>query len=178
MRLTKYKAWTELFDNRTGGEAKRKTLFKMSDSNSEILFEFKVFDDNIFAYGESINDKLYNGDIVEILLSKNKKDEYYEIEVNPDGLKYMAYITHSPQGINIEYLDLPIRVEHARTDYGWHANIAIDKQDLESLGVSKDSYFAIYRQDKEKEELMLYALFPTFSGSFHKPEYFQRFPVE
>ena len=54
MVLQKYKEWTALKENITGGEPLNQTLFKMNIKDDTFIFNFKVYDNNVLHLEKNI----------------------------------------------------------------------------------------------------------------------------
>lgn len=171
MVLQKYKEWTALKENITGGEPLNQTLFKMNIKDDTFIFNFKVYDNNIFTFGKKHNDNLYKGDIIEIILTLGSKNEYLEIEVNPENLRYTVIVKNIDKKLDIKKTNFPLISKVTKTPFGWELEIKIKLKDLYKIGFSNESYFAIYRQDFQ-DSLNLYALNPTYTVSFHEVDRF------
>ncbi len=126
------------------------------------------------------NAPLYEGDIVEILLTLGDKNRYLEVEVNPLGALYVAIVTNiDGQGdITVDFLkthDISYNVD-IKGDI-WTTEIILPIQWLESLGYQTDAYWNLLREDYDNQGNMhLSCISPTYAPSFHKTNAFIKVP--
>lgn len=168
----------ELYENVAGGDCDQQTLISYFKQDGKITFIFNCVEDTPIIFGNKDNDKLYKGDVVEIMLTLGNANRYLEVSVNPAELKYAAIVLN-PDGegsnLTIETLDdNPIETDMFATDIGYVAKIIIPIDWLKELGWRAEaSLINIYRQDFNAEgDLRLYALSPTKSATFHKVDAF------
>ena len=156
-----------------GLAVKNETDFSVSLENNTLKLLFVVHDDSIVSKGTAYNDKLYEGDTVEIFLTLGEKNRYLELEVNPDGIKYAGIVTNNGS-ISIEYLgECPFEAITKSFSNGWQTEMFIPLNNLYPLGFDKkNAYFNLFRQDFQSEKLNLYALSPTLKPTFHDVESF------
>ena len=161
-----------------GLAVKNETEFSVSFENDTLKLLFISYDRAIISKGKSYNDKLYEGDTVEIFLTLGRKNRYLELEVNPDGVKYAGIVTNDG-GINVEYLnECPFSAKTDRIEKGWQTEMIIPLKNLYPLGFKKENaYFNLYRQDFQGENLYLYALNPTLKDTFHYVESFIKLEI-
>ena len=70
----------KLVDNLTGKNIKPDTFVSYEIKDGKLIFNFEAYDSSLNSYSNIDNDKLYNGDVVEVFLDVG--DEfYYEFEV-------------------------------------------------------------------------------------------------
>jgi len=178
IRITDNLKTKELSENVAGGKCEQKTLVTYYRKDGKLIFVFSCEEVSPIVYGERDNDKLYKGDIVEVMITLGSLERYLEIEVNPANLKYAAIVGNPApdgSGIQLEILkEHPVETEITLTDDGYVAKILVPEAWLKELGWNKDdAYINFYRQDfSEVGELRLYALSPTRTASFHKPSVF------
>lgn len=129
------------------------------------------------------NEPLYEGDIVEILLSLGSRNRYLEVEVNQNGAIYLAVINNidGKGNIDVKMLDdaKGISAVVGLEDRLWTTDIAIPISVLNELGFDKNNVFVNFlREDfDEKGEMHLFAVSPTYCRSFHKPQAFISFNI-
>ncbi len=162
-----------LLDN-DGGAVKDATYFRMTLEDDSLKLLFICVCRDIISKGKTYNDKLYEGDTVELFITLSNRNRYLELEVNPDGVQYAAIVENDGQSLNITYLDeSPFESLTQRTDEGYRSSWDIPMSKLRTLGLNvNDAYFNVFRQDFEGEGLNLYALNPTMCATFHKTEKF------
>lgn len=168
-----------LLKDNYGGAPKKVTEARVAFSNDTLKLLFISFDRDIISQGSSYNDKLYEGDVVELFLTLGKKERYLELEVNPDGVQYAGIVENNGKGIKIHMLDKsPFSSEVYKTDTGWRSEWEIPLKGLEALGFERNNaYYNLYRQDFEGEKLNLYALNPTMKETFHAVESFIKLEI-
>lgn len=164
------------------GIAPDATLCTVTKAEDTLIFDFSVTDDFLCSKHGGYNDPLYEGDIVEVLITLGEKNRYLEIEVNPDGAQYCVVIENSDGKGDISITKLPAPIFASaveRTDDGWDCEIALPLNELISLGFSeKNCYFNMLRQSFDRDgRLNLYCLFPTLSSSFHVTDAFQKLEI-
>ena len=156
-----------------GLAVENETDFSVSIENNVLKLLFVAYDGSIVSKGTAYNDKLYEGDTMEIFLTLGKKNRYLELEVNPDGIKYAGIVTNNGS-ISIEYLgECPFEAITSRLPNGWQTEMFIPLNNLYPLGFDKkNAYFNLFRQDFQGKKLNLYALNPTLKPTFHDVESF------
>ncbi len=167
---------TKLVDCITGGEAYQKTEVTTFIYEDKLVVEFDAINLCPRSKHATYNAPLYDGDIVEILLTLGDRNRYLEIEVNQNGALYVAVVTNKDGEGDIDIKLLPdhgITYNSTTTHYFWHVGIVMSIPWLESLGYQGDEYWNLLRQDfDEKGELHLSCVSPTYTASFHKPKAF------
>ncbi len=168
-----------LKENVTGSNPKKVTEVAFFSKNDSLKLLFICADSDIISKGQSYNDKLYEGDVVELFLTLGERNRYLELEVNPDGVEYSAVVTNDGNGkIDIDFLETPpFTSKTKRTASGWESEWEVDLNALKTLGFDRDNaYFNLYRQDFQSDgELNLYALSPTYKPTFHEPDAFVKY---
>ena len=163
-----------------GGFAKNETDYSLLFENDSLNLSFVSYDKNIFSKGKSYNDKLYEGDTVEIFITLGKRNKYLELEVNPDGVQYAGVVENNNGQLNITYL--PASPFFSRVDKKhdcWDCYMTIPIANLQRLGFQKDNaYFNLFRQDYDKDTLNLYALNPTNKSTFHDLDSFVKLEIQ
>ena len=162
-----------------GGKPFNKTIVYCSLEEDALKLLFISKDSAIISKGLSYNDKLYEGDTVELMITLGDRHRYLELEVNPDGVQYAAIVTKLEDGIDIDYVaNCPFSANTERVEGGWRSEWLIPFKNLVELGWDKeDCYFNLYRQDFQGENLNLYALSPTECATFHRPERFIKLTI-
>jgi len=163
-----------LKENITGQEAIYKTLFSVNKQENKLIFEFYSSHCSFNSYSTINNDKIYQGDVVEIFITGKTPNHYYEIEVAPNGTIFLEDILNpgeNPSGFG--FLN-PNKI-HAKTlkiNNDLATSIILDLNEFPD--VSEDSMFNAFRidTDNEKSDKHLFALSPTMCGSFHRPKAF------
>lgn len=155
--------------NNNGGRPKNETYAKASFENGSIKLLFISYDRDIISKGKSYNDKLYEGDTVEMFVTLDKRNRYLELEVNPEGVQYAAIVTNEGGNIKIEYIaHSPFVSRTFKIEKGWRSEWDIPLVQLDGLGFDRsNAFYNLYRQDFQKDGLHLYALSPTFQSTFH-----------
>ena len=151
-----------LVDNRTGKDIKPETFVSYEVKDGNLIFDFIAHNSSLNSYSNIDNDKLYNGDVVEVFLDVG--DEfYYEFEVAPNGATFVATI------LNREITFIPNsffkeEVEVVGSDYKVKMII-----DLTKLGKVKQVKFNAFRIETKgkRPNYILQALSPTLSETFH-----------
>ena len=163
-----------------GGMAKNETDYSLSFVNDLLNLSFLSYDKNIFSKGKSYNDRLYEGDTVEIFITLGRKNKYLELEVNPDGVQYAGIVENSDGQLNITYLPTSPFLSHVERNLnGWECCMTIPIANLQALGFQKDNaYFNLFRQDYNGDTLNLYALNPTNKNTFHDSDSFVKLVIE
>lgn len=164
-----------LKDNLTGEEPLRKTEIRIKTDDEGLKLLFILDDDDIIASGEGYNDKLYEGDVAEMMLTLGGDDKYLELEVNPNGIGYSAIGMANENGTAIKLIwDFEFEYEVYRTETGWMTEWYVSFAELKKYGFDIGNVRAnFYRQDRRSSgALKLQALYPTGTRSFHCPEKF------
>lgn len=164
MKLT-----TWLKDNYNHSAPVKKTGVTLYFEDEGLKLLFICQDSAIISKGKSYNDKLYEGDTVELFLTLGEKERYLELEVNPDGVEYAVVVKHSGKEMDITPLEEPpFFTNTVKTGEGWMTSWEIPLAKLEKLGFDRNNaYFNIFRQDYDGGRLNLYALSPTGKDTFH-----------
>ena len=152
-----------LKDNRTGNASPLRTRFSIIRDNSRLKCSFEAYDSSLNSYSSVDNDDLYKGDAVEIFLDFGDEDRYLEIEVAPNGTKFVAFIINK----EINFID-PNLVETRSVIKGNDYFVDIDV-DLSKFKVNGPIKFNAYRIETKriKRDYILLAVNPTLCGTFH-----------
>ena len=157
----------ELLENFTGQKASVKTLFSYEFKGNKVVFYFEAYNSSLESYSNIDNDKLYDGNVVELFLDIGEENKYLEIEVAPNGAKFVASICNR----EITFVDPSfIKTKSVIKDDAYFVEMIID---LDKLGNPSNMMFNAFRiEDKENEKRTLCALSPTYCGTFHVREKF------
>lgn len=152
-----------LRDNITGLESSVKTEFSIEQKGKHLICLFKAYDSSLTSHGNKDNDELYKGDVVEVFLDIGEPNSYLEIEVAPNGKKFVANIINK----EIHFIDnnfVKSKVEIQNNDYF----VTIDI-DLTKLNILKPIKYNAYRIETKsiKENYLLLAASPTMCDTFH-----------
>ena len=156
-----------LFGNRTGEIGVPETLVSFKLENNLLIFEFEAHDSSLNSYSNINNDTLCNGDVVEVFLDLNEK-HYYEFEVAPNGATFVASIINAiPTFIENDFFKSDVTIKG--NDY--FVKMVIDLAKLKHTDNIRFNAFRIETK-RIKPELILQALSPTLSKTFHVREKF------
>lgn len=152
-----------LRDNITGLDSSVKTEFSIEQKGKHLICLFKAYDSSLTSHGDKDNDELYRGDVVEVFLDIGEPNSYLEIEVAPNGKKFVANIINK----EIHFIDnnfVKSKVEIQNNDYF----VTIDI-DLTKFNILKPIKYNAYRIETKgvKENCLLLAASPTMSETFH-----------
>lgn len=152
-----------LRDNITGLQSSVKTEFSIEQKGKHLICLFKAYDSSLTCHGDKDNDELYRGDVVEVFLDIGEPNSYLEIEVAPNGKKFVANIINK----EIHFIDnnfVKSKVEIQNNDYF----VTIDI-DLTKLNILKPIRYNAYRIETKgiKENYLLLAASPTMCDTFH-----------
>lgn len=152
-----------LRDNITGLQSSVKTEFSIEQKGKHLICLFKAYDSSLTSHGDKDNDELYRGDVVEVFLDIGEPNSYLEIEVAPNGKKFVANIINK----EIHFIDnnfVKSKVEIQNNDYF----VTIDI-DLTKLNILKPIKYNAYRIETKgiKENYLLLAASPTMCDTFH-----------
>lgn len=166
-----------LVDNCDGGVPYQATEVAIGRDDNALVVRFDCRETAPVSKGKQYNDPLWEGDIVELLITTDASDRYLEIEINPDGIGYAVLIDNrdGEGDIAIEPLAVPpFTAEAACCDGGWTTTFKVPFDRLKQLGWDPERCrLNLYRQDFDRQgNLHLSALSPTMSATFHKPRAF------
>ncbi|MDR2266189.1 MAG: hypothetical protein LBE09_01205 [Christensenellaceae bacterium] len=181
LKLSKTPCLIKLLDNYT--RRVHTTTCSATFSSNCLSFNFSIQDNAIISFGESYNDPLWKGDIVEIMITLGTDSRYLELEVNPDGIAYAVIINNSDYISNLDVTPIdiiPFAYSAKRNSKGWEAIVHLPLQILIELGWDEHkSKINIYQQDfKSDGTLALYAAYPTLCSTFHVPQKFEKLELE
>ncbi len=162
-----------------GGDTCLKTEVRFSMENDSLNLLFICEARDIISKGKAYNDKLYEGDVVELFLTLGERTKYLELDVNPSGVEFAAVVTNDGQSRKLDFLpESPFHNSTVLTENGWRSEWKIPLDNLRKLGFREENaYFNLYRQDFDGDELNLYALNPTECETFHKTEKFIKLTI-
>lgn len=167
-------------ENFRGEEPERLTEIRIKTDDEGLKLLFILDDDDIISCGEGYNDRLYEGDIAEMMLTLGSDNRYIELEVNPDGMGYSAICEANENGSTIKLAwEFEYEYEVYRTANGWMTEWFVSFAELEKYGFDIDNVKAnFYRQDRRSSgALKLQALYPTGTRSFHCPNTFGKIKI-
>lgn len=152
-----------LKDNITGQTSPVKTEFSITQKGKHLICLFKAYDSSLNSHGDRDNDELYRGDVVEVFLDIGEPNAYLEIEVAPNGKKFVANIIDKEIHF-IENNFVKSKVEIQNNDY-----FVIIDIDLTKLNILKPIKYNAYRIETKgiKENYLLLAASPTMCDTFH-----------
>ena len=152
-----------LKDNLTGKPSPIWTKFSIIRDNHHIRCSFEAHDSSLNSFSNTDNDELYKGDVVELFLDIGEKDAYLEIEVAPNGAKFVANIIN--RKINLLNPDI-IKSTSVIKENNYFVDIDID---LSKFKVIEPIRFNAYRIETKgiKRDYILLAVNPTLTDSFH-----------
>ncbi|MBO5776318.1 MAG: hypothetical protein J6R35_02990 [Clostridia bacterium] len=114
-------------------------------------------DSAIISKGLSYNDKLYEGDTVELMITLGDRHRYLELEVNPDGVQYAAIVTKLEDGIDISYVaNCPFSANTELIEGGWRSEWVIPFKNLVDLGWDKEDCYLIFIGKTSKAKNLSY----------------------
>lgn len=157
-----------------------KTTVEITESEEMLGFVFDAEHSELFCCERGYNNIHSLGDACEILIgTSEKRDLYYEIEINPEGDLMIARMTN--RGVDGEgkpILDIDfvsesfIDARTEKTGNGYRAYLSFSKK---SINTGKgEIYFNAYRLETDggEPEKHLFSLNPTMQGRFHVPSKF------
>ena len=160
----------------TTGASNEECRFSCEFRKYAAHFSFEVKDEDIISPYLTDNEDIWQGDAVEVFLSPDgDRTHYFELEVSPFGLRFWGEIMN-PDGQTPRLKKLPpvFDAEVRRTEEGYHVRISLAYRAL-GAAAPDEMTFNAFRLDKMADgRQLLYALSPTFSDSFHRPQYFVR----
>jgi hypothetical protein len=156
----------------TTGEIKDDTFFAFKHNKEKVFFYFKCERVYNNSKHNSYNAPLYEGDIVELMLTLGSDNHYLEIEINEHNAQYLVVIENADgKGeITIRYLPSSIATSKVKVlDDNWAMyEIIMDKEELKNLGMTETVKFNAHRQIFDDDNVLhLRSLNPTYSHTFH-----------
>lgn len=150
-----------LFENIKGQKKEPLTEFSYERNNNLLHVHFKAYDSTLFSYSSVDNGELYNGDVVEIFLDFGE-ESYLEIEVSPNGKKFVATILN----MAITFIDDGFFKHQVKVDGN---NYYVDMEiDLNRFNNPKKIKYNAYRIEVYPDKrITLMAVSPTLCETFH-----------
>ena len=152
-----------LKDNRTGKDDQVLTKLSVTKDNNRLVFSFEAYGSSLNSFSSIDNDTLWKGDVVEVFLDIGEKDSYLEIEVAPNGARFVANIINR----EIHFIDSSfIKTKSVIKDDAYFVDIDID---LNKFNITAPLMFNAYRIETLgiRSDYLLLAVNPTLSNSFH-----------
>lgn len=155
-----------LKENLSGKYPDRKTELEIKKTEEILSFRFSCSKSEMISFSNKNNDELYRASVVEVFLDVGE-ESYYEIEVAPNGATFFAKILNRI----VTLLDNDLfKSNTSILDNKYFVDIDIDLKKFSHPEIIK---FNAFRIELDKEGIQhLYAMFPTFSDTFHVPEKF------
>lgn len=157
------------------------TEFICSEDKNNYYFKFSCEENYPSPMHKKYNMPLYEGDIVEVMLTLENKNRYLEIELNQYNAKYCAIIENKDGkgDIIINKIDECLFYSFSlqrKEDSRWVTYISLPKENIQKLGWNPDKcYINVHRQDYDKDgKLNLYSLNPTYCKTFHVVDAFTK----
>lgn len=167
---------TCLLSENTTGASNEECRFSCEFRKYAAHFSFEVKDEDIISPYLTDNEDIWQGDAVEVFLSPDgDRTRYFELQVSPFGVRFFGEIIN-PDGKTPQLKKLPPMFEARaeRTEAGYNVHIELPYGELGAV-MPESMAFNAFRLDKKADgRQLLYALSPTFSDSFHRPQYFVR----
>ena len=164
-----------LSENTTGASSEE-CRFSCEFRKYAAHFSFEVKDEDIISPYLTDNEDIWQGDAVEVFLSPDgDRTRYFELEVSPFGVRFWGEVINR-DGKTPQLKKLPPMFEARadRTEEGYVVQIELPYGELGAV-LPENMAFNAFRLDKKADgRQLLYALSPTFSDSFHRPQYFVR----
>lgn len=152
----------KLLDNRTGNTIEPHTDFSVEKDDNFLFFHFSAYDSSLNSYSNKNNDELYLGDVVEVFLDFGD-EYYYEFEVAPNGATFLATIINvKPTFIVNDFFTSSVRIE----GNNYFVEMRINLSKFKNKNNIRYNAFRIETK-KIKTNLILQALSPTLSDTFH-----------
>ncbi|MGL4363384.1 MAG: carbohydrate-binding family 9-like protein [Cellulosilyticaceae bacterium] len=118
------------------GGKKQLTYVQCNINHNNICLRVESMDEYIRGDAKSLNEAVYNDSCFEFFLTpnKNKGDAYFNIEINCNGILYLAYKDNTPERLLIteEQAD-HITIEAKRIEGGWALDVQLPLEILESM---------------------------------------------
>ena len=170
----------EMKNCRDGSAPVYKTTVEISEKDGVLNFVFDAENSELYCCKRGYNNIHSLGDVCEILIgTSEKRNLYYEIEVNPEGDLMIARMTNRGVDANgkpvldIDFVSEPfIDARCEKTETGYRARLSFKKSEI--LTGDGEVYFNAYRIETDGGEMEkhLFALIPTMQGKFHVPSKF------
>lgn len=167
----------------TTGEIKDDTFFACKHNQDKMIFYFKcerLYNNSKYT---DYNAPLYQGDIVELMLTLNGDSHYLEVEINEFNAQYLVIIDNNDGkgDIIISYLPKSVVESNVRVlnkDWAMY-EIILDKEQMKALGMTNNLKLNAHRQIFDDEgNLHLRSLNATYSRIFHDVDAFVKVNFE
>ena len=152
-----------LKDNRTGKDGQVLTKLSVMKDDNHLIFSFEAYGSSLNSFSSIDNDTLWKGDVVEVFLDVGEKDSYLEIEVAPNGARFVANIINR----EIHFIDNSfVKTKSAIKNDAYFVDIDID---LSKLNITAPLMFNAYRIETLgiQSDYLFLAINPTLSNTFH-----------
>lgn len=151
----------KLLENIKGGQDVPLTEFSYKREKNMLYIHFKAYDSTLFSYSDKDNGELFNGDVVELFLDFGE-ESYLEIEVSPNGKKFVATILNRAiTFIDDSFFKHQVNVEKN----SYYVDMMID---LNKFNNPKKIKYNAYRIEVYPDSrVILMAINPTLSNTFH-----------
>ena len=162
-----------LKETKTGEKTPFTTTVEYGRFANNLRFKFCANNSQRFSAYSEDNEPIYLGDVVELFICTGEDiNEYYEIEVAPNGTVFFANIVNENGNLKTTFLPKSFTSTVKFTEDGYEVEILIPY-----TSVNAGEYpirFNAYRIETEGgfPEKNLLALNPTLCGKFHCPEKF------
>lgn len=160
----------------TTGASNEECRFSCEFRKYAAHFSFEVKDEDIISPYLTDNEDIWRGDAVEVFLSPDgDRTRYFELQVSPFGVRFWGEVINR-DGKTPQLKKLPPMFEARakRTEEGYTVHVELPYGELGAV-LPERMAFNAFRLDKKADgRQLLYALSPTFSNSFHRPQYFVR----
>lgn len=157
-----------LLENITGKEIAPVTLLDVIEKDNLLSFHFICHDSFLSSYSNKDNDTLYKDNVCEVFLDIGEENSYLEIEVAPNGAKFVANIVYHGEEREIVFIDDDFLKTNAKINgQNYEVEMVFDLTKLNNPPHIKYNAFRIETQGIEPEHILL-ALSPTMCGSFHQ----------
>ena len=160
----------------TTGASNEECRFSCEFRKYAAHFSFEVKDEDIISPYLTDNEDIWQGDAVEVFLSPHgDRTRYFELQVSPFGVRFWGEVINR-DGKTPQLKKLPhmFQARAERTGEGYTVHIELPYGELGAV-LPENMAFNAFRLDKKADgRQLLYALSPTFSDSFHRPQYFVR----
>jgi len=162
----------QLKDSISGQKAPYKTLLTVTKVKNKLIFEFYASYCSFNSYSDKYNDKLWEGDALEVFIETKEKDCYYEFEVAPNGTYFIGHLHNDGKERQLTLLkDEGLETHVSRINDDLLAKFIINTDIFDIPLSPKFNAFRI-ETDNEKSSKYLMALNPTLSPTFHEPRAF------
>lgn len=166
-----------LRENRRGGEAEKRTEFRMLWTPSEMWFRFDCEDDAAVATRTRFNDDLYEEDVAEVFITPGDLAKYHEFEVAPNANGMHILIKNPGKGFFFGHKRRRDEYFRRVTKEGenWVAEFAVpfrlfNRRPGAGERWRMNALRCDLRPDGKTQEI--YALSPTHWSTFHRPKRF------